>query len=337
MQAFVTGSTGLLGNNLVRGLVDAGWTVKALVRSARKGQEMPGNLPGVTLIEGDMQDIPAFADQMRGSDVLFHVAAYFREYYQPGDHWPTLEAINVKGTIKLLEAAEQVGVKKTIYVSSSGVIGAPNDGRAFSDEANPPDAFAMSNLYFRSKVLAEQAVAEFLKTHRLPVVLILPTWMWGPGDAAPTTTGRIVQDYLRGAMPAIIPGGSMTVDARDVAAAMISAVECGRSGERYIIGGQKTTLATILKTLEDVSSVHGPRLHIPYVAALTYAWLSETMARRAGRETLVTVEGVRTMNNIFEICSDKAQRELSTRFRPLVDTLRDEVAWYRARQVSAKA
>ena len=138
---------------------------------------MLGNLPGVTLIEGDMQDIPAFADQMRGSEVMFHVAAYFREYYRPGDHWPTLEAINVKGTIKLLEAAEQVGVKKAIYVSSSGVIGAPNDGRAFSDEANPPDAFATSNLYFRSKVLAEQAVAEFLKTYRLPVVLILPTWM----------------------------------------------------------------------------------------------------------------------------------------------------------------
>ncbi len=115
MQAFVTGSTGLLGNNLVQLLVEQGYKVKALVRSKTKAAKLFGDLD-VSLVEGDMLDIDSFASELVGCNVLFHTAAYFREYYQPGNHWEMLENINVKGTIKLLTAAEKQGIKKVIYL-----------------------------------------------------------------------------------------------------------------------------------------------------------------------------------------------------------------------------
>ncbi|MBC8171474.1 MAG: NAD-dependent epimerase/dehydratase family protein, partial [Anaerolineae bacterium] len=169
MKAFVTGSTGLLGSNLVNLLLAQGHEVKALVRSEAKARKFLTD-PRIEIIQGDMEKVDGFAAELQGCDVLFHTAAYFREYYGPGDHWATLEKINVHGTIRLLELAEKAVVKKVIYVSSSGVIGRKPDGSP-ADETTAPDQLAeRENLYFKSKVAAEQAVANFLKTHHLPVV-----------------------------------------------------------------------------------------------------------------------------------------------------------------------
>lgn len=104
MRAFVTGSTGLLGSNLVRELLAEGHRVTALVRSRAKAARVFAGLD-VALIEGDLADVAAFAPALAGHDVLFHTAAFFREYYQPGDHWPTLKALNVDSTMALLRAA----------------------------------------------------------------------------------------------------------------------------------------------------------------------------------------------------------------------------------------
>jgi dihydroflavonol-4-reductase len=329
MKAFVTGSTGLLGSNLVHLLVEQGWQVRALVRSISKGRAVLGALTGVELIEGDMEDIDAFAPHLRDCDVLFHTAAYFREYGQPGEHWPKLEAINVTGTIKLLDSAEQYGIKKVIYTSSSGVIGERKDGLA-SDETTPPSDFALSdNLYFKSKVVAEERISGWLKTHVLAVVLILPGWMFGPRDAAPTGAGQIVQQFLARALPTRFEGTSSIVDARDVAQGMINAVERGQSGERYIIAGKPATLDEVFATLAKVSGVPAPAMRIPYRAALVYAWFAETTASLQGKEALATVNGIRTLNMRHQISSAKAMRELGVTFRPLEQTLADEVRWFR--------
>ncbi|MCA9905023.1 MAG: SDR family oxidoreductase [Anaerolineae bacterium] len=327
MKAFVTGGTGLLGSNLVCQLVEQGWEVTVLVRSPKKAQRLFRDLD-VTYVEGDMLDVAGFASHLRGIDVLFHAAAYFREYYQPGDHWQMLEAINIRGTIQLLEAAEAAGVGKVIYVSSSTVIGPTADGTP-SDETTPPNAHAFHNLYRKSKVLAEQAIATFQKTHTLPVVLILPTWMFGPRDVAPTNSGRMIQNFLDGGIPALLPGGTMIVDARDVAQAMIAAVEKGNSGERYIIGGAYASLETVASILSKISGQPMPRLSLPYPLALAFAWVSETLARLSRSEALVTVEALRTLQDRDLISSAKAMRELGAAFRPLETTLRDEIAWYR--------
>jgi dihydroflavonol-4-reductase len=332
MKAFVTGATGLLGNNLVRLLVQQGYEVKALVRSKEKAQKLLGDVKNVEFIQGDMENIAGFAESLEGCDVLFHTAAYFREYYQPGDHWPMLEKINVRGTIELLESADKHGVKKAIHVSSGGVIGEDN-GKGIADESTEANGMGFENLYFRSKVETEKAIANFLKIHSMPVVMILPGWMFGPSDAAPTSAGQLVQDFLNRKLLGVLNGGAGIADARDVAQAMIEAVDRGKSGERYIVGGELHTLPKIMKTLEKVSGVSGPRLRISAPVALTLAWLSQTTARLTGGTTLLTVSGVKTILNPHNISSEKAIRELGVKFRMLEDTLRDTVNWYKSQSV----
>ena len=217
MKAFVTGSTGLLGNNLVRALLAQGHEVKALARSQRKAEQLLGDT-AAQIVVGDMDDVAAFADELEGCDVLFHGAAFFREYYQPGDHWATLKRINVDAVIEIFEAAEARGVRRAIFVSSSGTVGVGPNGTP-GDETAPPPAIAADNLYFRSKVLADEAVAAWLPGRKLEVVTILPGWMYGPYDAAPTSSGQLVLDFLHRKLPAIIPGAGSVVDARDVAQA----------------------------------------------------------------------------------------------------------------------
>jgi dihydroflavonol-4-reductase len=328
MQAFVTGSTGLLGNNLVRALLDQGYEVKALARSQRKAEVLLGDTAAQIVI-GDMDNVGAFADELEGCDVLFHGAAFFREYYQPGDHWATLKRINVDAVIEIFEAAEARGVRRAIFVSSSGTVGVGPNG-APGDETAPPPVIAADNLYFRSKVLADAAVAAWLPGRKLEVVTILPGWMYGPYDAAPTSSGQIVLDFLHRKLPAIIPGAGSVVDARDVAQGMIAAVTHGRNGERYLIGGRSHTLGEIIRGLEEVSGVPAPRFYMPYPIALSAAWIAEAAARLRNQTTLMTINGIRTLQHNPGYNSSKAVAELGVTFRPLAETLRDEVAWYRS-------
>lgn len=330
MKAFVTGSTGMVGSNLVRLLLEQGHDVIALARTPAKAAKQLGESPRLRVVKGDMDSVSDFAQHLSGSDVLFHTAAYFRDYYGNGDHWPMLEKINVKGTLELLDKAEQAGVKKVIYVSSSGVLDSRREGMV--DENSPAGDMQSRNLYFKSKVLAEQALMKWLKTHSLPVVQILPSWIWGPGDAAPTAAGQLVLDYLNGKLPGIVEGRSNLVDARDVAQAMINAVEKGRSGERYLISNTPATLEELLLGLQKVSGLPAPTMRIPYPVALMVCYASEFSARLRSKDTLMTVEGVRTLQDRGTFSAAKAKRELGATFRPLEETLRDTVMWYRAQQ-----
>ena len=326
MKAFVTGSTGFLGNNLVRQLVAQGHEVVALMRSTEKGQRVLGDVGGrVTFVQGDMTDIPGFAAQLDGCDVLFHAAAYFREYFQPGSATDNFERININATRALLTEAERRGVRKAIYVSSTTVIGMKPDGAA-GDETTAPDPRQAKNLYAQSKVRAEAAVFDWLKDHTMPVVLVLPGWMYGPSDYAPTSAGQIVLDVLGKKMPGIPEGGSPVADVRDVADAMIRAVDTGKSGERYILGGKYATLNEIITTVARVGGVAAPRMQMPFRMVAITAPLLNLLARR-GIGVYVPVEGMRDMARAAKVDSRKAERVLGATFRPLAETLADQVAW----------
>ena len=216
-------------------------------------------------------------------------------------------------------------------MSSAGVLGRPQGTGPVDESA--PYARETGNLYFQSKIRAEERVLEWLRSHSLPIVMVLPGWMFGPFDDAPTASGRLVCDYLAGKLPGIIPGGASAVDARDVADGMIRAVDKGQPGERYVIGGALASLLEIALTLESVTGKPAPRLRIPYPMALAVAWLSQTKATLSGGDSLLTVSGVRTMNDAMKhkLSSAKAERELGVSFRPLIETLRDEVQWFRDR------
>ncbi|MBW4699431.1 MAG: NAD-dependent epimerase/dehydratase family protein [Aphanocapsa lilacina HA4352-LM1] len=335
MRAFVTGGTGLLGSNLVRLLVEGRHGVRVLARDPERARRVLGDLP-VAVVAGDLAEVDGFAGHLAGCDVLFHAAAYFREYFQPGDHWQRLERLNVRSTVALLKAAERRGVQKAIYVSSSGVIGPRPDGQP-ADESDLPGALALDNLYFRSKVLAEAEVYRFLAHHDLSVTLILPGWMFGPGDSAPTESGQLVLDFVEGKLPGVleIPGSVSIADARDVALAMLQAVEHGRSGGRYIVSGESYDFVQLMESLARVSGLPAPALRIPYSAGLALAWVSQNFAKLSGGKTVLTTSGLRTLADSVRLDSGKAQRELGFVARPLEETLRDEVAWFRAQGLVA--
>jgi len=335
MRAFVTGSTGLLGNNLVRTLLAAGYEVLALARSKEKAQRQLGDT-AARVVVGDMEDVAGFASALDGVDVLFHTAAYFREYYGPGDHAVKVDRVNVACTMELARAAHSRGVKKMVDTSSAGIIG-PKTGGLPGDEETPMWPAARKNLYFDSKRKVEPLLRGFSQEKAFFIASVLPSWMWGPHDAAPTPSGQIVVDAFAGKLPpAIPPGGSSVVDARDVAAGMLRVAQSGRSGERYILSGEFAELGEIVAALGKLIGAKAPKIRMPYWGALAFAAASETWSRITGAQSVVSVEAIRLMNARLAVTSAKAQKELAVTFRPFSDTLADTVAWVRDNLVVKK-
>ena len=328
MKALVTGSTGMLGHNLVRELLEQGWEVRALVRSKHKASKLFGNL-ALEVVEGDMENVAGFTHALEGVDTVFHTAAYFREYYSAGDHWPTLKRINVDATLELITAAEQRGIKTFIHTSSSGSLAVPAD-HSVCDEASRL-ATDTSNLYFRSKVEGDLAIAQWLSAapRAMKLVSILPGWMFAPRDAAPTSAGKLVLDFMGKKIPGIIGAVSNLVDARDVANAMIKAAEHGKHAEKYLVAGRMTSFAELFKALERVSGVKAPTRTLPNWLILNLARADTFVSKIRKTTPTLPYDGIKTLLAHDTLSSAKAERELGAHFRPLEHTLRDTVEWYR--------
>ncbi len=326
--ALVTGATGLLGGNICRELAGRGWRVKGLVRSLEKARRFL-DVDGIEFVEGDMERVESFASTLDGVDAVFHTAAFFREYYQPGDHWERMKRINVDATMQLLREADARGVARTVFTSSSGVIQTV-PGEAV-DESSPYSSFAEKNLYFKTKVMAEREIYDFLASSRMDVVMILPGWMMGPGDAAPTSAGQLILDLIAGRLPGLIDGGASLADARDVASATATAAERGKRGERYIVTGPPATMEDIAKGVAEITGAAVPGMRLPGWLAMAVAHLSDAWAGMTGGTSRMPVDGIKTLMEKAVLSSKKAERELDATFRPLSETLSDTVAWYRDR------
>jgi len=329
---FVTGGVGLLGSNLVRLLAGKGFAVRALVLPAEM-DKVPAQFAGISVdvIPGDMRDVAAFASVLSGVGIVFHTAAYFRDYLKGGRHWDALYSINVAGTRNLLEAAYRAGVRRFVHASSIAVL----DGRgsALIDETMLRDE-RHAEPYYRSKILAEREILSFIGQHQdMCAAMILPGWMHGPGDAAPTPAGQSVLDFLRGKIPGILPGAFPIVDARDVAEAMLLVALKGRSSERYLAAGRPITSADYIAALAAISGVKVPKRKIPRSALYTVAAVSECWARLAHRPVQLSLAAMRLLDrrlDQLQFDPSKSKRELGLEFRPLESTLRDEIEWFRA-------
>jgi len=333
-SAFVTGATGLLGNNLVRLLVERGVRTKALVRSRSKAEQQFSDLD-VEVVEGDMTDVRSFQGALRGVDALFHTAAYFRDSYKGGGrHWDMLYRVNVKGTEALLAAALEAGVRRIVHTSSGGVLDGP-PGAVIDETMARQEVDA--NDYFRSKILTDRVVLEFLERHpEVHVTLVLPGFMFGPGDVGPTASGQLVLDFVRRKLPGIVPGSFAVVDARDVAACMIAAADRGKSGEKYLCAGIHMTMAELLARLERSSGIKAPTKRIPIGLLFAIAAGYEAYARVTGRPILISLASVRLLareNDRSRFDHGKSKRDLDVSFRPFDETLADVIAWYRGHRM----
>lgn len=328
--AFVTGATGLLGNNLVRELMARDFNVRALARSPEKARRQFSDLPDVECVFGDMENVAVFADKLNGCDVIFHTAAYFRDSYKGGRHWNNLKRINVDGTAELLECAFQQGVRKFVHTSSIAVLrGAPG---SLIDESCDRD-IAEADDYYRSKMLSDDVVRVFLEKHpEMHASFVLPGWMWGPRDIGPTSSGQVVVDTLRGKLPGLVPGSFSVVDTRDVALALIAAAERGRRGERYLAAGRNVTMKELIPLIGKIGQVATPTRQLSLPLLYAFAVAQEIYARITRRPILLSFATVKLMTNEAgrtHFSSAKSESELGLTFRPLEDTVLDTVRWYR--------
>src|SRR5579871_3717591 len=220
----VTGATGFLGWHIARKLLDRGDRVRVLARDASRVRE----LDGVETVRGDLRDRGAIDQAVAGCGVVYHAAADYRLWTrEPAEMFRS----NVEGTRNILAASKSAGVERVVYTSTVGCIGIPPGGTG--DEDSPVSIEEMKGPYKRSKFEAERVALDF--SREFPVVIVNPTAPIGDHDFKPTPTGKIVVDFVRGAMPGFVDTGLNVVDARDVAQGELLACERGREGERYIL------------------------------------------------------------------------------------------------------
>lgn len=323
--AFVTGSTGLLGNNLVKELLNRGYKVKALSRSQKKADLQFQNLR-VEIIVGDLNNVSSFQDHLKNVDILFNTAAYFRDNYKGGNHWNELYATNIKGTQILIEAAISSGVKNIVHTSSIAVLDGPIG--AVIDETMSRDPSNADN-YYRSKILSENAVRKLAQLHpEVKFTYILPGWMFGPGDLGPTSSGQLIQDYLQKKIPGIPPGTFSVVDARDVAFAHIQSAERGLSGERYLAAGFETDMGSLFKTIEKLTLVRSPKINLPYTFIYLIALLNEIYSSITKQPILMSLESVRLLKKEkgkTRFDGKKSEKHLNLIFRSFETTLQDTI------------
>lgn len=313
---FVTGATGFIGWHVARSLVARGHRVRALVRPASRLRELE-----VETVIGDLRDRASLERAAGGCGLVFHVAGDYRLWAR---HPDDLYRSNVDGTRNMLDAARKAGVERVVYTSTVGCIGIPVTG--IGDEQTAVSLDEMTGAYKRSKFLAEQVALEFAGTG-FPVVIVNPTAPVGDHDFKPTPTGKIVVDFLRGAMPAFVDTGLNLVDVRDVAEGHRLACERGQPGERYILGCENLTLEQILRKLARVSGREAPTRSIPYPLAYVAGAASTAWARLGGREPQIPLDGVRMARKKMWVSHEKARRELGYSPGPVDEALKRAVDW----------
>jgi dihydroflavonol-4-reductase len=327
MLAFVTGATGFLGSHVARVLAEQGAQLRLLVRPTSDLR----NIDGLTAdrVEGDLRDAASIEKAVSGCDAVFHVAADYRLWVRDPEQ---MYRSNVEGTRSLLEAARKQGVRRVVYTSSVATMGfhsGSNNGRV-ADEESPVSLADMIGHYKRSKFMAEQVAVEAARSG-VDVVIVNPTTPIGERDIKPTPTGRIIVDFLKRKFPAYVETGLNLVDATECARGHVQALEKGRSGERYILGGENLTLKQILDRLAAITGLKSPTVKLPYVFAFAAGVVDEMVTGRVlGREPRATIDAVRMGRKMMFVSSAKAERELGWRTVPVDGALRRSVEWFRA-------
>jgi dihydroflavonol-4-reductase len=324
MKALVSGATGFVGAAVARALCAAGWEVRVLVRAGSDRSNV--QQLAVQVVEGDLADLASLERALAGCAALFHVAADYR--LGTRDPKP-LYRTNVEGTRNILTAARSAAVGRVVYTSSVATVGIPPDG-APGTENTPVGLSDMIGHYKRSKYLAEEVVREAARAG-LSVVIVNPSTPVGPGDIKPTPTGQLVLDAAAGRMPAYVDTGLNIVHVDDVAAGHLLAYERGKSGERYILGGQDMTLREILGVIAALVGRAPPTIRLPYAAILPLAYVAEAFARVSGRSGRLTLEGLRMSRKRMYFSSAKATQELGYHWRPPQAAFQDAVRWFRER------
>ena len=319
----VTGATGFVGSAVARALLSHGHALRLLVREGSDRSNIAG-LPA-ELAVGDLKDPASLERAVAGCRYVVHVAADYRLWVPDPE---AMNRANVEGSRALLLSARQAGVERMVYCSSVAALGLVGDGTP-GTEATPNSLAKVIGTYKRSKYLAEQAVLA-LARDGVPVVIVNPSAPVGPRDIKPTPTGKMITDTAAGRMPAFVDTGLNVVHVDDVAEGHVLALERGRVGECYILGGEDMGMQDLLATVAEVAGRKPPRVKLPHAALYPLALASEGLAKLAGIEPIVTRDILAMAKKKMFFSSAKAQAELGYSFRPAREAIADAVAWFRA-------
>jgi len=326
----VSGSTGFIGSAVVRRLLLDGRTVRALVEPGAKTGPLDEvereTGKQVERVTADITDVAAMSRILEGCETLFHLAAIYKTWMPD----PTrIYEVNVEGTTTTLLAAQKARVRKIVYTSSIAAIGLTGDKQP-ANETTRFNLFSVANEYILTKWLSERVALRFAEAG-MPITIVNPAFPFGPRDAAPTPTGRIVTALLKGEVPGVGEGGFNCVDVEDVAAGHVAAETKGRVGERYILGGHNVTMKEFFDLVCDVGGVKAPKLPLPKTLAsaiaLGFELWSDHVSHEEPRATYRSIKYAQ-MYAWFDV--KKSREELGLPQTPLRQSIERAVRWFRA-------
>lgn len=319
----LTGATGFVGSAVARTLIARGHRLRLLVRRSSDRRNIAGL--DAEIVEADLSEPQSLNTAVQGCRFLFHVAADYRLWVPNA---AVMNRVNVAGTQALLLAATQAGVERIVYCSSVAALGLVGDG-TISDEATPIHVDKIVGVYKRSKHAAEQAVLALIHDRGVPAVIVNPSTPVGPRDVKPTPTGKMIADAAAGRMPAYVETGLNIVHVDDVAEGHVLALEHGRIGEKYILGGEDMLLRDILGQISRLVGRAPPRLRLNPSVLTPLAIGCELAARVTGWNPIVTRDTLAMARKKMFFSSAKARSELGYTPRPASVAIADAVDWFR--------
>lgn len=322
-RVLVTGGTGFLGEQVVRELRErGGYQVRVLARSR---SPVLAEMDDVEMLRGDVLVGDELARALDGCDGVFHLAGMVSRDPDDGQR---MMRIHVDGTRRLLETAARAGVRRIVVASTSGTVGVSKQNEVVDESADYATELVGGWPYYASKIYQEKLAFELGRELGIEVVAVNPSLLLGPGDRRLSSTSDVLR-FLRKQIPVVPEGGINFVDVRDAARATVVAMEKGRPGERYLLGGPNWTFAEFFARLGRVAKLSGPRFKLPGKLQRFGAGVIEQLYRNRGKEPPVDVISVEMGEHYWWIDSSKAARELEFEARDPGLTLNDTVRYLR--------
>lgn len=320
MKVAITGASGHIGSCLVRELIKLGAQVKILVHRSRKSLE---TLP-VELLEGDLLNKKSLENLCKGTDVVFHLAAQIAI-----DRKSRQQVLNtnIEGTRNLVEVCLEQQVSRFVHFSSIHALQVHPLDRVMNE--NRSLITNSKQVYELSKAEGERIALKAVEKG-LNAIILIPTAVIGPYDFHNSYLGQALKKIYTNKLPILVTGGYDWVDVRDVVQATITAIEKGKKGERYILSGHWTSLKELSKLISHLGTRKTPRMVVPLFLARAVLPFIRFYFAIKGEHPLYTMDSLAILKESHRnISSRKAEIELDYHSRPLIETLRDTIDWYK--------
>jgi nucleoside-diphosphate-sugar epimerase len=326
MKIFITGGSGYVGQRLALFLAECGFTVHALVRNLKSPQFLTH--PNIKIFYGDILNTKQIKDAIQGCEAVFHLASLARIWsINPDDFY----MVNVQGTVNVLEASMEAQVKRFVHTSSTGVIG---PSLKFENNEETPRWSSFNNDYEISKYQAEQEVLKYF--HKgLPALIVSPSRIYGPGIDSPSSgVNNFINGYLKRRFAFVAKNTSTRGNyafIEDVVKGHVLAMEKGKPGEKYILGGENLTFEQLFHHIMKLSPKKGMMVKLPKKVLKNFAWIQVFIANSLQKYPKITPDLVTRLGQNSTFSSQKAMDELGYTITPFLEGLQETVKFLKTK------